>query len=797
MLQILAVAAVIAGVWRLMPRPAARLPEGVTEITLWMPGAVGSSFEDVLDEFERRNPEYRVVTGHAAVRDAVGDPQRFLCGVAGGVPPDVIYFDRFAVVEWASRGAFRALDDLIERDRDLPDGIRPEDYYVPTWEEPQYEGRQYAIPNSCDDRALFYNKDLLVRAGYVDADGEAVPPRTWEELREYAVRLTRRDENGRLAVLGFAPNYGNSWLYIYGWMNGGRFMSGDGLRCTLNDERIVGALDWITGVYDDLGGAQEVYAFQSSFQGGELDPFLTGKVAMKIDGDWVLMVIANFKKDLNFGVAPGPMPLAELEAGRDPVTWLGGWSYAIPSSALNPEAAWKLIRWLSSDEANLMQADVDAQIMRSQGRLFIPRLHPRKSVTDEVFRRYLFEDPTVPDRYKEAAQVFIDLLPDSYYRPVTPVGQLLWNEHVRALEKAIFHEMTPRAALDTGTAVVQKQLDQVLHPPAGPRVRWGVVVVAYLAALAALCAGVYAAHKRRHAAHGYFRQEWWAGVLFASPWIVGFVVFTGGPIVFSILMSFCRYDIINPARLIGLGNYREMFTDDPVFWKSLGNTAFMVMGLPLSLALGLGLAMLLDTRVRGLSGYRTVYYLPAIVPAVASAILWIWVFHPTDGLLNAALRELPSVLRVDNPPSWLQDKNWAKPALIIHGLWGAGAGMIIWLAGLKSIPTQLHEAAAIDGAGGGRRFLHVTLPMLSPYIFFNLVMGMIGVFQIFTQAYVMTAGGPVDSTLFYAYNLFNQAFRYLRMGYASAMAWFLFAIIMVLTVVQLKLAPRWVHYEAE
>ncbi len=783
----------VGGLWLLLPHPRADLPEGVTEITLWMPGSVGGSFQDVLDEFERRNPQYRIVTGHAAVRDAVSDPQRFLCGVAGGVPPDVIYFDRFAVVEWASRGAFRPLDDLIERDWNEPDAIHPEDYYRPTWEEPQYGGHQYAIPNSCDDRALYYNEDLLIRAGFVDENGRARPPKNWDELKEYAVRLTQRDENGNMRVLGFAPNYGNSWLYMYGWMNGGRFMSPDGTRCTLNDPKIVEALEWITEVYDALGGAKEVYGFQQSFQGGELDPFFTGKVAMKIDGDWTLMLIANFRKDLHFGVTPAPLPQAEIDKGRKPITWLGGWSYAIPSTAKHVEGAWKLIKWLSSEEANLIQADVDAQIMRSQGRLFIPRLHPRIAVTRKIFDRYIFNDPTVPQRYKDAARIFIDLLPEAYYRPVTPVGQLLWNEHVRSMEKAIFHEKSPKEALDEGTEVVQKQLDRVLHPPTGPRVRWTLVVGLYVLFVVAFAAVVYLLYRRRNTARGYFRREWWAGLAFASPWIVGFLVFTGGPILFSVLMSFCRYDIINPAQFVGLANYREMFADDPVFWKSLGNTIYMVIGLPLGLVVGLGLAMLLDTKVRGLSVYRTLYYLPAIVPAVASAILWIWVFHPTHGLLNAALREIG----VNSPPAWLQDKEWAKPALIIHGLWGAGSGMIIWLAGLKAIPEQIYEAAAIDGAGPVSRFLNVTLPMLSPYIFFNLVMGLIGVFQIFTQAYVMTAGGPVDSTLFYAYYLFNQAFRYLRMGYASAMAWFLFAIIMVLTVVQLKLAPRWVHYEAE
>jgi len=219
----------------------------------------------------------------------------------------------------------------------------------------------------------------------------------------------------------------------------------------------------------------------------------------------------------------------------------------------------------------------------------------------------------------------------------------------------------------------------------------------------------------------------------------------------------------------------------------------MVLGVPLGMAVSLGVAMLLNARVKGMAFYRTIYYLPAIVPAVASSILWIWVLNPQFGLVNVALQRLFGIAG----PQWLQSELWSKPSILLMGLWGAGAGMIIWLAGLKGIPETLYEAAEIDGAGKCAAFRHVTLPMLSPYIFFNLIMGVIGTFQIFTQAYIMTSGGPVDSTLFYAYYLFNNAFRYFKMGYASALAWILFLIILALTLVQLRLGKRWVYYEGE
>jgi len=233
--------------------------------------------------------------------------------------------------------------------------------------------------------------------------------------------------------------------------------------------------------------------------------------------------------------------------------------------------------------------------------------------------------------------------------------------------------------------------------------------------------------------------------------------------------------------------------NDPIFWKSLANTGFMIIGVPLGIIGGLALALLLNANVRGMRLYRTIYYLPAIVPAVATFILWLWVFDPGRGLMNMALR----AAGITNLPAWLQNPVWAKPSLILMGLWGLGSGMIIWLAGLKDIPESMYESASIDGANRWQRFCHITIPLLTPYIFFHLIMGMIGVFQIFEAAYIMTEGGPADSTMFYAYKLFNEAFRFLNMGVASAMAWLLFIVVLAITLFQLWLGKRWVHYGGE
>ena len=757
-------------------RPAVAEP---VELVIW--GVWNrEGWRKCFDEFERRHPDIKLVTSATGGRM---DEQKLMCGIAGGAPPDVINQDRFSIGGWAARGAFLRLDDLVERDQSDPDGVRPEDFYKACWDEVLYDGGVFGVPITTDDRALYYNEDLLRQAGYVDANGDVVPPRTWDELSEYAVRLTERDADGNIARIGFIPNYGNSWLYMYAWQNGGEFMSADGRTCTLDAAANVNALRYVTEVYDALGGAEEVNGYQASFQSGELDPFIVGKVAMVINGNWNLEAIARYRPDMRFGVVPAPAP-----EGHEPITWSGGFAWAIPEGAAHVEEAWKFVKFMNSMEAGRIDASAEHAYARSWGRTYVPSMYANMRLNEMAFAEFAPKE----GRINEYLRLFIDLMGQSRFRPVTPVGQLLWDEHVRAMDAATHHELEPEEAMTIGTEAVQEQLDRLHAEDTGRPVSWPLVA---LGSLAVVAAGFFLARpylRRKFSAGSGGVREAVAGYLFASPWITGFLIFTGGPVVVSFVLSFCRYDVLHDPSFTGFENYRTLFLDDPLFWKSLGNTWFMVLGVPIGMAIGLGVAMLLNAAVRGMTIYRTIYYMPAIVPTVASSILWMWVLNPQHGLINQGLASagLPG-------PNWLTNADWAKPSIILMGLWGAGQGMIIWLAGLKGIPQQLYEAAEIDGAGVFRRFFAVTLPMLSPYIFFSAIMGTIGTFQIFNQAYIMTQGGPVDSTMFYVYYLFNNGFRYFKMGYASALAWVLFWIILALTLIQMKLAPKWVHYEAE
>lgn len=282
------------------------------------------------------------------------------------------------------------------------------------------------------------------------------------------------------------------------------------------------------------------------------------------------------------------------------------------------------------------------------------------------------------------------------------------------------------------------------------------------------------------------------GWLFASPWIIGFLLWTLGPMLASLWLSFTEWDLYSPPQWVGLRNFQDLFADELV-WKSLTVTSiYALVSVPLHLVFGLGLAMLLNRPIRGVRIYRTLLYLPAVLSSVAVALLWRWLLSADFGLINLLL----SYIGIRGP-SWLGDERWALMSLMLMSLWGVGAGTIIYLAGLQGIPTDLYEAAEVDGAQGWDRFRHITLPMMTPVLFFQLVVGIIAALQTFTQAFIITNGGPNNSTLFLLLYLYRNAFQYFRMGYASALAWVLFLYILVLTLIVFRWSAVWVYYEGE
>ncbi len=807
--------------------------DGRQTIVFWGSAAqLGDGVFTLIHRFEQLHPRYRVVMSSAVARDLTGDAQRLLTAVAGGVPPDLVFFDRFAVAQWADRHALLDLRPMLaEQDPKDPERLDLDHYYPWAVAEGSYgppgsgsPNGIYGIPCSADIRLLWTNLTLLRQEGLVDpVTGQPRPPRTWEELREYNKRLSRYkipgDPGSGLTRLGFAPAYGNSWLYIYAFQAGGNLLSEDGTRVTMDSPAVVRGLRFMCDCYDDIGGVQQAIGFQDGFQSGPLDPFLRGQVAMKIDGSWCLDNVAQFAPDdLDWTVSPAPIPADRLAAGESPITWAGGFALVVPATARCPQGAFELIRFLRTWDSIATLETAKREAAESQGHAYIPSIQPDRTAYHRLVQESVAGGLKDHPRYRDAVLTCEAMLDHTLIRPVTAVGQLLWNQHADATDAAEHHQLQAQAraagqdevafTLHQYQMPVQAGLQAQLAPLKGPVVDWEPYLLAYAVAVALVLGAIILRAWRQG---GSRLREAGAGLLFASPWLLGFAVLMGGPIVFSMVASFTSYDVLTPATSVGLGNYREV-VHDPLFWKSLGNTVFMLIRIPLVMAVGLAIALLLNQGIRGLSFYRTAFYLPVVMPVVASSLLWLWVFNPSQGFLTqvvnacfdsgpgSALSALLSWLSGHSchlqAPEWLEDRHWTKPSLILMNVWTAGGSMIIWLAGLQAIPRQLYEAAQIDGAGPFQRFRHITLPMLSPYILFNLVTGMIGTMQVFSEAYIMSDNGkPEHSLLFYALYLFDQAFQYFRIGYASALAWILFLIVLTLTMLQLWVSRRWIHYE--
>ena len=823
------VAAVCVWTWRATRVDTA---DGREEIVVWNATDLGDQLYSLLHQFEAENPHYKVVASSAASPNITTDAQRLLCAVAGGVPPDLVFFDRFAIGEWAGRGALTDLTPLINAQKPTDrDRIDLGEYYPWAVQEASYSppgsgqpAKLYGLPTTIDIRLLYSNANQLRQVGMVDGHGNPKPPTTWAELRAAANKLTQRDASGRMTRLGFAPNFGDSWLYLYAFQAGGQFLDATGARVQLDSPPVVRALRFMTDIYDDLGGAKAVEGFRTGFQstGTAQDPFIKGQVSMKIDGDWNLPTLAQYGRDMDFLLTPAPMPEDQLAAGRQPVTWAGGYSMVIPSTSRAKDGAFRLMQFIASERMFRFTEAGKRAAALSQGQLYLPRGYANRKQYEAIAKEAVDDNPAVPASFKRAYATLREMLPRTLIRPPSPVGQLLWNQHIVAFENAVYHKLHDRypadkdaevrACLAAAQAEVQRALDEVVKPLPPHVVSWWPYFTAYGLLIAAAFGGIALAVKRNRRA--YQPGETAVALGFASPWIVGMIVLTGGPILFSAVLSFTRYDVLSPARYVGTENYHGLWSDE-AFWNSLANTAYMLIRVPLGMAVSLVIALLLNRQIRGIGTYRTGFYLPTIVPVVAGVLLWQYLLNDNFGLINVAIRwviESPPGHAVEwvvnhvhhfeggpfkfSSPQWLSDPVWTKPAVILIGLWGAGGGMIIWLAGLQSIPGQLYEAATVDGAGPWRQFWNVTVPMLSPYILFNAIIGVIGTMQVFTEAYILFAnGGPNQSALFYALHLFRKAFQYFSMGYASAMAWVLFLIVLGLTGLQLWVSKRWVHYD--
>lgn len=425
--------------------PTAKKGEKV-KIVVWGldPMAVGSGNKDMIDEFNKTHPDIEMVP--QSMPGSAGydtqDLSKLTAAIAAGSPPDVVNLNGPFIMEVASRGILMPLDDMIKSSK-LDLGR----FYGYTIKQMTFQGHVWGLPAGMDDRILYYNKDLFQKAG-LDPNK---PPKTWDELLDYSKKLTIMD-GGNFKQIGFIPNFGNSWFYLYAIQNNGKFLDDPGKKVLLNSPENVQALEFMVKGYDLLGGAQKINAYSSSFQSGANDPFISGKLAMVINGNWALTDIMRFAPNLNFGVAMPPTP-----TGDNFKTWSGGWAWGVPKGAKNPKEAFEVTKWLVT-EGPKYQAEGATRYNKAQNRVYIPGWTANLDLNDYLKKTYI--DPLNIENVKNAANFSAQAMEKSISLPVSPIGQLLWSEHARAIDEAIYHKGTPKDILDTATRKVQAELDK-------------------------------------------------------------------------------------------------------------------------------------------------------------------------------------------------------------------------------------------------------------------------------------------------------------------------------------------------
>lgn len=689
--------------------------------------------------------------------------------MAGDIPPDVFYMPAESFVVYAAKGTVRNLDEDIRRT-----GFEINDYFPQLLKAFQFDGSVYGIPKDFTTQVMYYNKDLF------DEAGVAYPTRdwTWDDLLDASRKLTRDFNNdGRIDQFGLQFMPGDVGIHTFAKQAGGSYFvtdeSGAALKATMNTPEVRKALAFL----QDLNFKHEVALSSSTGAGRDAQTeFSNGRLAMLHGyGRWL---VPRFRQMNRFR-----WDAVEIPREKYRYSHIFTVAYSISAKTKHPDEAFQLLAFLTGPKGQALNSELGLAIPSLKSLAYSPSfVNPNDEVDDEAFLRSLEYGSVMPRTTN----------PQEYNDIVNP----RWDNVLT------LNTMTPERALAEIQPDVEKYLHKYQTMEARPPVPWRTVGWILTGVAATLIAAIAVYFRRSGPIGRMARAEERMGYLFIAPWILGMLLFSLFPIVTSFLLSLCQWDAITPlreAQWMGLGNYTRLFTDEPKFWMALRVTAvYSLFSVPIGLVLSVLIAILLNQKVRGIPLFRTIYYLPSLVGGVSVAVLWWRIFNRDFGLLNYGLMKLGVFERAGiNPIDWLGSETWALPAMIVMSLWGVGGGMLIYLAGLQGIPTQMYEAASIDGAGRLRKFFSITLPMLSPVIFFNLIMGIIGSFQVFTQAFVMTNGGPNNATLFYVLYLFQKGFQQFEMGYASALAWVLFAIILVLTAFVMRSSKSWVHYEGE
>ncbi|MDZ4831018.1 MAG: extracellular solute-binding protein, partial [Phycisphaerae bacterium] len=721
--------------------------------------------------FEAANPGVRVRRINPG--DSAGFYTKLQTMLAAGDPPDLFYVGSERVASFASLGIMEPLESYIAADDAAhdPDRLVLDDFWPATVNAFRYDGTLvgsgtlYGIPKDFTTVGFYINKDLFAKAGV------PLPPVdwTWDDYLTAARGLAKLD--------GITGSEFVTWPFIVRayLRTEGVDVRGDSFdQIRLRDPTVYATLErlrsWRHDETNTLTSGRSKLATGAAV-------FATGKVGMA--GPFGRWVVPEYRRIKDFDWDFRPLPRGSVRSNI-----IATVSWSMSALGKHKPEAWKLLRWLTSAEGQAAQARLG---------LAIPSL---KTVSESE----AFNDPT---QKPESDLAFLAPMSDPTCDvrvvdwPADPVfEQLLGTRLNQALLTA---DLSLDAAITDFDAAWRGHRASPLGARAPTPFPWRGVTIggAFLLAVALMLAvGFYARGVRSLSA----RREERAGLLLVSPWLIGFAVFMLFPIVMSFLLSLSSWQgvsTLDQASAIGVGNYVELFANDTRFRTSLWVTLYYVLiAVPGGQIVALLAALLMNAKVRGVEIYRAAWYLPSVLAGVGVAVLWRWVFDPDAGLINAALRPLCALFG-QTPPEWFgaDAARWGMPAFALMSFWMVGGSMMIYLAGLQNVPHELIEAAEIDRVGRARRFFAITLPLLSPVVLFNTLMALIGSFQVFTQAFVMTAGEPGDLTRFYVLYLYNQAFDLYAMGYASAMAWILLVIVLAITMVLLKTSGRFVYYE--
>ncbi len=726
-------------------------------ITVWAMGAEGMKIAQMARKFEQANPGIRVIT-QAIPWEAAHE--KLITSVVGEIPPDVSQLGTTWMAEFQAMGALVPLDEFISRS----EIISKDKFFPASWETNFINREVYGIPWYVDTRVIFYRKDLLKEAGFDH------PPRTWEELERIGKALVKdRDGDGKIDQYGMAlPVKDWNILSMFIWENGGNILTPDNSKSDVESEATREAFEFYHRLFQEnivpTAEAVDVDLFHA---------FRTGFYPIFISGPWMIELVRNeLGKEYE-----GRWDVAMMPKKRFPTSFVGGCNLVVFKGSKHKQAAWKFIEFMSQPEI---------------------QVEWYKIIADLPAVKSAWQDPFFDD--KPMVRVFGEQLNYTKSPPNIPEWEQIADAMQRRMEELILGKMNLFQTLGTLTKDINEILEKKKRMASKGKFFLSIgAILVFIWGLAFLWKRYHRKGKEievpeEERISGVKRivsslRKYHVPYLFIIPSLTILFVFLFLPVVVSFITSLTDWDIYGLANwkkisFVGFENYQTLLRDK-IFWKSLFNTFyFVVVGVPFAISLALLMAIVLNEEfIRFKSFFRTSYFAPVVTTLVAVAVVWRWLYNPDYGLINWVLQTvgLP-------PQNWLGDTKLAMPSLIVMAAWkNFGYNMVIFLAGLQAIPDTLYDAAKVDGASYWQRFRYITLPGLRPTTFFVTVTTMIGFFQLFGEPYVMTKGGPLNSTISVVLHMYNQGFKFFRMGYASAIGYILFGIIVVFTILQIKL----------